>query len=85
MIDLNPVRRVLDDVQNLIDNLDGQELDETNAIVSQSRGEVRKHRAQLSQDLQLLATRLELAASLARIEYWYARGEKDPTRPDRDD
>jgi hypothetical protein len=85
MINLTTVRRALADAQELIEGLDGRELDETDAIASQSRGTARKERAQMSQDLQLLATRLELAASLVRVEYWYARGCDDPVRPDRDD
>lgn len=85
MIDLSTVRRCLGDVDGLVNALDGQELDETDAVTSQSKGELRKLRAQRSQDLQLLATRLELAAALVRNEYWFARGEKDPTRPDREE
>lgn len=85
MINLTTVRRVLSDAQELIDDLDGRELDETHAITSQSRGVERKKRAQMSQDLQLLATRLELAASLTRVEYWHARGCGDPVQPDRKD
>lgn len=85
MINLSAARRALTDAQDLIERLDGRELDETTAIVSQSRGAARKERAQMSQDLQLLATRLELAAQLARVEYWYARGEHDPLNPERED
>jgi len=85
MINLTAVRRSLADAAHLIEELDGRELDESTAVVSQSKGNARKERAQMSQDLQLLATRLELAASLVRVEYWHARGEGDPTRPDRKD
>jgi hypothetical protein len=85
MINLTTARRAIDDAVTLIAELDGQELDETHAITSQSRGALRKRKAEMSQDLQLAATRLELAASLVRVEYWHARGEGDPTRPDRND
>lgn len=85
MINLKAARRAIDDAVQLIEDLDGRELDETHAITSQSRGALRKEKAQMSQDLQLIATRLELAASLVRVEYWHARGEGDPTRPDRRD
>lgn len=80
---MSAVRRALEDAIDLIAQLDGNELDETTAIASQSRGQARRERAQMSQDLQLLATRLELAASLVRVEYWHARGERDPVNPDR--
>lgn len=83
MINLTTARRVLADAQVLIEALDGHHLDETDAVTSQSRGVDRKKRAQMSQDLQLLATRLELAASLVRVEYWHARGADDPVRPER--
>ena len=33
----------------------------------------------MSQTLNLMGDRLELAASLVRIEYWVARGHADPT------
>lgn len=85
MIDLNHVRTVVDEVVDLITVLDGLDLDETDALTSQSKGEVRRVKAQRSQDLQLLATRLELAAALVRNEYWYARGERDPISPERTD
>lgn len=85
MIDLTNTKQVLADVVQLVNRLDGQELDDTDAITSQSKGELRKRKAQLSQDLQLLATRLEFAASLVRNEYWYARGSRDPLDPRRRD
>lgn len=85
MIDLTSTKNILADVEGLIDDLHGCELDETDAITSQSKGEARRIRAQRSQDLQYVATRLELAAQLVRVEYWHARGEDDPTRPDRKD
>lgn len=85
MINLSLVRNVVDDVVDLITTLDGIELDESDAVTSQSKGEARRIRAQRSQDLQLLASRLELAAQLVRVEYWYARGERDPINPERED
>lgn len=85
MIDLSKVRDVLEEINQLVAKLDGQELDETGAVDSQSSGRARQERARLSQSLNLLATRLELAASLTRVEYWYARGDGDPTNPFRSD
>jgi len=82
MIDLNRVRAVLDEVDELIEDLDGLDLDETDAVTSQSKGEARRFKAQKSQDMQLLANRLELAAALVRIEYWAARGNGDPLADD---
>ena len=78
MIDLAAVRSVLMEVESLVAQLDGLELDDTDALSSQSKGAARKEKAQRSQELQLLAVRLELAASLVRNEYWFARGEVDP-------
>lgn len=85
MIDLSSVKSVLDEANSLATALDGIDLDETDAVISQSRGEARRIKARHSQDLQLLANRLELAAALVRTEYWFARGEKDHCRPDRED
>lgn len=84
VIDLNGVFAVLDEANALADALHGLALDESDAVTSQSKGEARRVRAQRSQDLQLLASRLELAGALVRNEYWYARGLSDPVRPDRE-
>lgn len=78
MIDLSRVKTVLSEVQDLVEDLHGLDLDDSDAITNQSKGNARRERAQRSQELQLLATRLELAAALTRNEYWFARGEKDP-------
>lgn len=83
MIDLTRVKAVLAEIQDLIDDLHGVDLDDSSALVSQSKGKARQERAQRSQDLQLLATRFELAAALTRTEYWFARGERDPLDPQR--
>lgn len=85
MIDLTKVREIVDEATALIDELDGFELDETNAVKSQAKSSIRTLKAKKSQNLQLLATRLELAAQLVRVEYWYARGEADPIRTARND
>lgn len=81
MIELNRVRNVLAEVQELVETLDGVDLDETDALTSQSKSKSRAEKAARSQELQLLANRLELAASLVRVEYWHARGESDPLAP----
>lgn len=83
MIDMTKTKAVLDHCNELVGNLHGEDLDERDALVSQSRGQDRKRKAKLSSDLQFLATRLELAAALVRVEYWFARGDNDPTDPDR--
>lgn len=85
MIDFTPLKVVLEEVEALVDDLDGKDLDETAALTNQSKGEARRERAQMSQDLQLLASRLELAAQLVKVEFWTARGEGDPLNPGRDD
>lgn len=81
---MTKTRAVLDECRELVTSLHGQELDESDAVESQSKGEARKRKAQLSQDLNLLAARLELAAAMVRVEYWWARGEEDPTHPTRE-
>lgn len=78
MIDMTGVLIVLREVSTLVEDLNGIDLDETNAIASQSKGRSRRERAQASQDLNLLASRLELAAQLVRVQYWAARGESNP-------
>jgi hypothetical protein len=78
MIDMTRVRPVLKEIEELIDELDQLDLDETDATYRQTKTKLREIKAQRSQDLQLLATRLELAAALVRNEYWFARGEIDP-------
>lgn len=78
VIDLTRVRKVLNEASTLVGRLDGLDLDETNAVASQSKSRSRQERAQASQDLNLLASRLELAAQLVRVEYWAARGEPNP-------
>lgn len=83
MINLTRVRDVLAEIEELVDDLDGIDLDETKAVESQTKGKARQERARRSQELQLLGNRLELAASLVRIEYWHARGEQDPLDPAR--
>lgn len=83
MIDLSKVKAVLSEIDLLIADLDGFNLDDSDAITNQSKGKARQERAQRSQELQLLATRLELAAALTRCEYWFARGERDPLAPER--
>lgn len=84
MIDLTRVKEVLREIGNMVTDLDGLDLDDSDALTSQTKGQLRQIRAQRSQDLQLLATRFELGASLTRIEYWFARGEVDPLNLDRD-
>jgi len=83
VIDLTTLREVLTEVEGLVEELDGCELDETRAVESQSKSKTREVKARRSQSLQLLASRLELAAVLARNEYWFARGEIDHLNPER--
>ena len=83
MIDLSNTKAILRECVEIISELHGQELDETDALSNQGRSQAKRRRAEMSQMLQLLATRLELAAATARIEYWYARGESDPLNPNR--
>lgn len=83
VIDLERVRGVLGQVHDLMEDLEGQDLDDSRAVEDQSKGKARQERARKAQDLQLLASRLEFAAALVRNEYWFARGELDPLDPQR--
>lgn len=78
MINLSRVKAILAEAEAIVSELDGTELDETNAVASQTKSKAREVRARKSQDLNLLADRLQLAAQLVRTEYWFARGESDP-------
>jgi len=83
MIDLTTLKRCLEQVDTLVEHLHGKDLDERKAVGEQTKSLDRTTRGQLSQDLNLLASKLDLAAALARNEYWVARGEPDPLRPRR--
>lgn len=85
MIDLSKARAVLQDAQELIDDLDGLDIDDTAAVLEQGRtsprvAASRQERAQASKDLLLLQDRLEMAASLVKSAYWVMKGEDDPLR-----
>jgi len=79
VIDLSRVQLILEEVNRLVEDLHGQELDERAAVEAQSAGEARRQRARASQSLNLLSDRLGLAAQMVRVEYWSARGHGDPT------
>lgn len=82
MIDLAAVKAILTDALALVEELDGQQLDETQP---QQKGRGQQDRMRFSRSLQLLDDRLRLASALTMNEYWYARGEVDPLDPGRDD
>lgn len=75
-INLTKVRDVLDEVDEVVDSLDGRLHDETRSLTAK-KSVARDERAAVSRQLQFLATRLELAAALARSEYWTSRGFPD--------
>lgn len=78
MIELSRVKSVLVEVSALMKGLDGINFEDRDAISNKPPGKVREEKARVSQDLNLLADSLELAAQLVRVEYWHARGEVDP-------
>lgn len=79
MIDLHRVRAILEEAERVVDELDGQDLDERQALGnSQSKSLDRQQRAAMSQALNQLADRLQLASTLVRNEYWVARGASNP-------
>jgi hypothetical protein len=45
-------------------------------------GKKNAHHAALSRELLLAADRLDLAASLVRVQYWRTRGVADPLKED---
>lgn len=45
-------------------------------------GKKNTHHAAISRELLLAADRLDLAASLVRVQYWRTRGVADPLRED---
>lgn len=83
MIDLGRVKDIMREVDSLIESLHGEDLDERKAVEDQSKARDRRERARMSQDLNLLRSRLQLAAQLVDNEYWFARGESDPLQPNR--
>lgn len=78
MIDLTTTQSLLAEAMKKVRALDGVDLDETNSITDQSKGQARQDRARMSQELQHLAHLLDLGADLVRNEYWVARGYEDP-------
>lgn len=83
VVDLSRVKSVLVEIEALIQELDGLDLSDDKSWAEQGSGgkardNLRQLRAQKSQELQLLATRFELAASLVRVEFWHFKGEIDP-------
>lgn len=83
MIDFELVRQTLNECSRLVEELDGLDHDDSRAHLESSHTNARKERARRSQQMQFLANRLELAASLVRNEYWVARGERDALDIDR--
>lgn len=82
MIDMNDVRNVLDEAAALLVELEqanrrglvGTDVPTDGVGNRQARSE----KAYYSKQLMLLADRLELAAALARTQYWVFKGTPDP-------
>ena len=83
MIEMRDVRAVVEDAIEMMKDLDGVDHQDGDAVTSQSKGDLRKQKAQTSQDLLRLAARLDLAAELVRNEYWFSRSGSDPLHPNR--
>lgn len=75
VINVKGVRAIVGEIQRLIKQLDGVDLDERTAVVSGGAGDG-KHRARLSQNLNLLGDRFGYAAQLVRIQ---SHGHDDAT------
>lgn len=82
MIDLSKVKSIMVEVEALIAELDGREYDDQKAWDTAKDGRPgrasREERAKIAKQLQLLAVHFEMAAALARNEYWFGKGEVDP-------
>lgn len=81
MIDLTQSRKVLEDAWEMLEDLDGLELQDE-AITTRRPGqnnakaqEARAERAQASRDLLLLADALAAAEATVRQAYWKYKGQ----------
>ena len=70
-IDVENVRSVLEEVDRVLDQVDGVKFID-------DAGKKNAHHAAISRELLLAADRLDLAASLVRVQYWRTRGVADP-------
>lgn len=85
MIDLAQALAILDETADQMESINARSHSDPDPHGSGGTKEERADKARVSATLQLISTRLELAASLVRIEYWFARGETDPLNPERRD
>ena len=83
MIEMRNVWPVVNEALEMMRELDGVDHRDGDAVTSQSKGDLRKQKAQTSQDLLRLAARFDLAAEMVRNEYWFSRSGSDPLRPNR--
>jgi hypothetical protein len=60
------------EVENLLDQVEG-------LVFMDHDGRKNSHHAAISRELLLAADRLDLAASLVKVQYWRTRGVPDPT------
>lgn len=79
MIDMDTLRVTLKDAEQIVNELDGLEFDDRDAVTADKATRAkRQEQALRSKTLLLLAHRLELAKALVMVEYYFARGEIDP-------
>lgn len=75
MIKLDVVSSILDGCKDVVHQLDGLEVDDTESISRK-----RELAAEANRDLLFLADQLHLAASLVKNEYWHAKGYNETGR-----
>lgn len=77
-IDLDEVKDILEELEELVMELDGQEWDDTGFYADQSKGWRRKERARINGEMMFLATRFRLCAALVEMESWHGKGKSRP-------
>lgn len=79
MIDLSQTRRILNDAWEVLEDLDGLDLEDPQSITAHRQSAearaAREERAQASRDLLMLADRLAAAEATVRDRYWKFKGE----------
>lgn len=78
MIDLTQTRTIINDAWEILEDLDGLDLDDGDGIVENRNNSAAKQarieRAQTSRDLLMLADRLAAAEATVRQTYWKFKG-----------
>lgn len=76
-INLGPVLKLLDRVTDVVEKVDGTNLDDSDSVQQQGVRNARQERALATRQLLALADQLEMASALIRNEYWKTKGFDD--------